>query len=165
MFYGATPSIFEKTKMLRQNMTKQESTLWEELRSNKVLGLRFKPQHLINTFIADFYCHKMKLVIEIDGNSHRALNAAEYDEGREVEMQKLGISTLRFTNQQVDDSLGEVVRKIESSCIKIRKKKKLELNQPSTPTKPWPGLKGEADSTKDTSPLQGVGGDNSLGNG
>ncbi|GAB4246991.1 MAG: hypothetical protein Tsb0034_26070 [Ekhidna sp.] len=70
MFYGATPSIFEKAKMLRQNMTRQELILWKELSANKLLGLRFKAQHPIGNFIADFYCHKLKLVIEIDGDSH-----------------------------------------------------------------------------------------------
>jgi very-short-patch-repair endonuclease len=70
MFYGATPEIFRKAKNLRNNLTFHEKKLWEELRGNKLHGLRFKSQHPIDQFIVDFYCHKLKLVIEIDGNSH-----------------------------------------------------------------------------------------------
>ncbi len=70
MFYGATPPIFEKAKILRNNMTRHEKLLWDELRNNRIFGLRFKAQHPIDTFIADFYCHKLKLVIEMDGQYH-----------------------------------------------------------------------------------------------
>lgn len=54
MLYGAGPSIFEKAKILRLNMTKHEKLRWEELRLNKINGLRFKPQHLISNFVVDF---------------------------------------------------------------------------------------------------------------
>lgn len=149
MFYGATPSIFEKAKMLHLSMNKHELILWEELRANKLLGLRFKPQHLINTFIADFYCHKVKLVVEIDGDSHNSLDQAAYDEGRRDEMEKLGIETIRFSNGDIQSRLPEVLRHLENKCKLL-----LNSDQLSTPT-----LKGEADLNLECkSPLEGVGG-------
>ena len=63
MYYGAPHSIFEKARFLRDNPTNTETILWERLRKNK-LGVKFRRQHPINIYIADFYCHKIKLVIE-----------------------------------------------------------------------------------------------------
>ncbi len=70
MFYGATPLIFERANQLRKNQTESEKFLWEILKNKQMLGLRFKRQHPIDKFIADFYCHSLKLVIEVDGKIH-----------------------------------------------------------------------------------------------
>ena len=77
MFYGAKRKIFERAKELRENMTDAEKILWTRLKSNQ-LGVRFKSQHPINIFIVDFYCHKYKLVIEVDGDYHK--EQKDYDE-------------------------------------------------------------------------------------
>lgn len=69
MFYGAKRSIFEKAKELRENMTVAEKQLWSRLNASQ-LNVRFKRQHPIDIFIADFYCHKFKLVVEVDGEYH-----------------------------------------------------------------------------------------------
>ncbi len=82
MFYGAGPEIFAKAKILRQKMTTAEKLLWQRLKENQ-LGYRFKPQHPIDIFIADFYCHALKLVIEVDGQIHD--HQKDYDEGRTTE--------------------------------------------------------------------------------
>ncbi|GAB4246985.1 MAG: hypothetical protein Tsb0034_26060 [Ekhidna sp.] len=77
--------------------------------------------------------------------------------GREEEMRKLGIQTVRFTNQKIENDLIQVLTEIESFCKKaLIEKEKTNLNQPSTPP-----LKGEADSGTGSSPLQGVGGNKS----
>jgi len=119
MFYGAKPAIFEKAKMLRKNMTKHEVILWGALKGNKLLGLRFKAQHPIDKFIADFYCHKVSLVVEIDGNNHLMKDQAEYDQGRTYEMESLGLSVIRLTNDEIDSDLKEVVRKLKKECESI----------------------------------------------
>ena len=64
MFYGAKPEIFRRARMLRVKMTIEEKLLWNKLKDNQ-LSFRFKPQHPIDIYIADFYCHALKLVIEI----------------------------------------------------------------------------------------------------
>jgi very-short-patch-repair endonuclease len=70
MYYGALPIHFELAKKLRDNQTEAEIFLWENLPRLDIKGIRFKRQHPILYFIADFYCHKLKLVIEIDGGYH-----------------------------------------------------------------------------------------------
>jgi len=116
MFYGANPSIFEKAKMLRSNMTVHEKLLWEELKSNKVMGLRFKAQHPIDIFIADFYCHKIRLVVEVDGESHNSEDQIEYDQNRTMTMKELGITVMRFKNDQIENGISRVIETIKKQC-------------------------------------------------
>lgn len=95
MFYGATPEMFSKAEMLRKNMTTSEKTLWEVLKYG-LDGFKFRRQHPIDIFIADFYCHKAKLFIEIDGDIHDIREIHEYDEGRTDELENYGIKVIRF---------------------------------------------------------------------
>ena len=109
MFYKARPNIFRKAEELRNNMTEAEKLLWERL-SNKQLGVRFKAQHPIEYFIADFYCHSAKLVIELDGEIHN--QQKEYDIGREAEMKEYDIKVIRFTNHEVFENIEGVMERI-----------------------------------------------------
>ncbi len=109
MFYNATPGIFQKAEELRNNMTEAEKMLWERLRK-KQLGVRFKAQHPIERFIADFYCHSAKLVVELDGEIHQ--EQKEYDTGRQAEMEKYDITVIRFKNQEVFEDIESVVERI-----------------------------------------------------
>jgi very-short-patch-repair endonuclease len=120
MFYNAKPIIFERAKAMRENMTQTEKTVWELLKSKNILGLRFKPQHPIDIFIADFYCHPLKLVIEIDGGIHKPINQREYDIGREAELEYWGIKVIRFTNEEVEKDIENVRSKIERICSERR---------------------------------------------
>ena len=112
MFYGAVKSVFDKAKQMRENMTEYESILWEHLKSKQMKGFRFKAQHPIARFIADFYCHKAKLVIEVDGNLHNSSEGQEYDQGRSYEMERFGIRIIRFTNEQVKNNIDLVRQEI-----------------------------------------------------
>lgn len=67
MFYGAPPYIFEKARKLRETMTPAEQILWKYLKKRQLKGCKFRRQHPLSEFIADFYCHSLKLVIEVDG--------------------------------------------------------------------------------------------------
>ena len=118
MFYNAKPHIFEKAKALRNNMTNSELTLWEKLKGKQMLGLRFRPQHPIDIFIADFYCHPIKLVIEIDGGIHKTTEQKEYDIGRTAELNYWGIEVIRFTNEEIENKVNQVIKGIEQTCIK-----------------------------------------------
>lgn len=110
MFYGAKPAIFEKAKLLRENMTLSEELLWARLRQSQ-LGVRFKAQHPIDIFIVDFYCHAHKLIIEVDGGIHRS--QIDYDEGRTGELEKFGLTVIRFTNEEVTNDIESVIEKIK----------------------------------------------------
>ena len=125
MFYNAKPHIFEKAKMLRKNMTEAEEILWGQLRGKKLLGLRFRPQHPVDIFIADFYCHPLKLVIEVDGGIHKSKEQREYDIGREGELENWGIKVIRFTNDEIKNDINKIVKEIKQIC----KKRKSEFLQ------------------------------------
>src|SRR3990172_9586899 len=70
MWKGAPTSGFLKAKELRNQMTISERQLWSELEKNKLLGVKFRRQHPIGIYIVDFYAHKFKLIIELDGKYH-----------------------------------------------------------------------------------------------
>jgi very-short-patch-repair endonuclease len=97
-------------------MTRTEEILWERLRGKKICVLRFRRQHPIDIFIADFYCHKVRLVVEIDGGIHSIQN--DYDIGRSAEMEKYGILVIRFTNEEVEYDIEKVILAIESTVKK-----------------------------------------------
>ena len=117
MFYNAKPYIFERAKILRESMTLSEQKLWEALKGKKMLNLRFRPQHPINIFIADFYCHPIKLVIEVDGGIHKSRDQKEYDINRDAELGYWGIKVIRFTNEEIAHDLKSVLAEIERICI------------------------------------------------
>ena len=96
-------------KELRKNQTPQEIILWSKLRNNQT-GNKWKRQVSIGPYIADFYCWKKLLVIEIDGSQH--LDNKEYDKDREKYFINLGIKTLRFWNNEVNTNIEGVMKKI-----------------------------------------------------
>jgi very-short-patch-repair endonuclease len=107
-------------RQLRNNATPAEKILWEELRKRNIGGEKFLRQFPLFTlqgfgrkafYIADFYCAAHKLVIEVDGPIH--LLKKEYDENRDMVMKEWGFSVLRFTNNEVINSLDKVVEEIE----------------------------------------------------
>ena len=116
-YFGATADTLEKAKELRKTMTKAELLLWNELRRKQINGIRIRRQHPINRFIADFYCTKAKLVIEVDGEIHNYQK--EYDIGRTHELENFGIKVIRFTNNDVYSNIANVVNIITNE-IKLR---------------------------------------------
>ena len=119
LFYDASPEIHRRAKELRKNMTESEILLWAEIRNRKINGLKFRRQHPIDIFIADFYCHEIKLVIELDGNIHYSEENKEYDEGRTAELRYLGVKVMRFTNEEVMTSIHNVLTKIKAFCNQL----------------------------------------------
>lgn len=112
MFYGANKKIFLRAVELRNNMTPAEQLLWQELRKKEIFKVRFKRQHPIGIFIVDFYCHKLKLVIEVDGDIHLREDIKEHDDGRSADIKNFGIRILRFTNREVLENMEMVKKQI-----------------------------------------------------
>ena len=106
-------STFEHARSLRKVQTKAEQILWEALRNNKVCDLKFRRQHPFDNYILDFYNHKMKLAIEVDGEIHNDADVAAYDEVRTKNLIENGITVLRFLNDEVEQDLKKVIKKIE----------------------------------------------------
>ena len=99
MFYGAGRNTFQKAHFLRSKMTDAEMVLWSRLKNRNIFKVRFRRQHPVDIFVLDFYCHEIKLAIEVDGRIHLKREIQEYDEGRSHDIEKFGIKMLRFTNE------------------------------------------------------------------
>lgn len=102
----------QKAKALRREMTPAEASLWEQLRRNQCGGLHFRRQQVIDGFIADFYCHAIGLVVEVDGGIHD--QQAEYDAQRDSILSARGLTILRFTNEQIHSDLSTVLSAIQA---------------------------------------------------
>ena len=101
---------------LRQNLTPSEAFLWSHLKAKQFHNLRFTRQHSIGYYIVDFYCAKLKLIIELDGEVHNNSVQAEKDQIRTNYLSSLGYTVLRFENKMVFDNLSSVFKSIEE-CI------------------------------------------------
>jgi very-short-patch-repair endonuclease len=104
-------SLKELSKGLRNNLTEAEKCLWKRLRL-KHLGYSFYRQKPIGGYIADFYCPKAKLVVEIDGGQHFTPEVIEYDKVRDQVLRGLGLKILHFSNSDVLDNTDIVTTKI-----------------------------------------------------
>ena len=93
-------------------MTEAESILWNCLRDRRLNNFKFRRQHPIGDFIADFFCLERNLVIEVDGDYHNDIEQAQYDEGRTYELNELKIRVIRFTNQEVLSNIDFVLNEI-----------------------------------------------------
>jgi len=113
MFYGALPILFALAKKLRDNQTEAEIFLWNHLSKIQIKGIRFKRQHPILYFVADFYCHKARLVIEVDGAYHDIPEQYEYDKNRDSDLEDLGLKVIRFTNEEVMFNIENTLKSIE----------------------------------------------------
>ena len=113
LYFGASNEIIRRARLLRKVMTNSEAILWENLRDNKFLNLKFRRQHPIHKFIVDFYCHSLKLIIELDGKVHLEESQHERDEGRTYELQKLGVFIIRFKNETVIADMPKIYTEIE----------------------------------------------------
>lgn len=138
MHAGAERGLYIRAKELRDSETHAETILWGFLRT-KPLGHKFRRQHPYAVFILDFYCHKLKLVIEVDGFIHQEEDVRNNDIKRQNLLEADGLTVIRFTNGQVLYELDKVISKIEE-IIKL-------MNE------------GRGEDTLDLSfPLRGTGG-------
>ncbi|MCA9839591.1 MAG: DUF559 domain-containing protein [Trueperaceae bacterium] len=106
------PVLKESARVLRKTMTDAELALWQRLRRKQVLGVQFYRQRPIERFIADFYAHKVKLVIEVDGSQHYEEHGKARDAERTQYLEGLGIEVIRFSNLEVLKELDVVIARI-----------------------------------------------------
>ena len=103
--YGDWLSALEKARMLRRNSTDAERLLWSRLRNGRLEGLKFRRQHVVGRWIADFACVGSKLIVEVDGSSH---SDPSRDCHRDDELTRLGWRVLRVSDGEVIRELDEV---------------------------------------------------------
>ncbi len=117
--------LIPRAKELRHNMTKQEKHLWYDFLCK--YPVRFQRQKAIDNFIVDFYCHKAKLIVELDGSQHYSEEGMEYDSSRSDILAQYALKVIRFANTDVDKNFADV-------CVAIDEKVKQRLKEiPSTP--------------------------------
>lgn len=104
-----------ETKLYRKNLrnesTTAEAVLWVMLKGKQILGLKFRRQHSVGSYILDFYCPHLHLAIELDGEVH--VVREEYDEKRTAFLNKEGIHVLRFENRVVFENPELIINEIE----------------------------------------------------
>jgi N-acetyl-alpha-D-muramate 1-phosphate uridylyltransferase len=122
MYFGASYLLFRRAEELRKFCTWEEEVIWRYLSENK-LGVKFRRQHPLLFYIADFYCHQIKLVIEIDGSIHNKEGVKINDEIRQKEIEALGITVIRFTNSQVKTNIEKIVEDISQKIKKLQSSK------------------------------------------
>ena len=117
-FQTANPDRYALLKSFarenRNNQTDAEKCLWQQLRSG-ALGVKFKRQHIIYDFIADFVCLEKMLIIEVDGAYHFTNAQMESDAYRTEELEQFGFRVLRFTNEEVIFDTEKVINKIKNT--------------------------------------------------
>lgn len=101
-------------RRMRRNPTPAESVLWKRLKGNRLEGLHFRRQQILDGFIVDFYCRLAGLVVELDGPVHDETRV--YDAERTEILEGRGLRVLRFTNNQVFEDLDEVLSQILDSA-------------------------------------------------
>ena len=124
MFAGAPIWLFSFAKELRAKPSPAEEHLWKYLSKNQCCGLRFRRQHPLLYFIADFYCHEIKLVVEVDGDIHLIPEQFQYDESRTQELVAKGITVIRFTNEAILNETKFVMAIITETVQKLLLQKK-----------------------------------------
>ena len=98
--------LLNVARILRRNMTRQEKHLWYDFLRH--YPLKIHKQRIIDDYIADFYCHSARLVIELDGSQHYTSQGKMHDEERTEILERYGIYVLRFFNKDIDDNFESV---------------------------------------------------------
>ncbi len=104
-----------RARELRRSMSLPEGLLWQQLRTRPG-GLKFRRQHPLGPYIADFFCPAAKLVIEVDGESHRMGNRPKHDGVRDKWFEEQGLRVVRFAATDVLNDLESVLRAVTIAC-------------------------------------------------
>jgi very-short-patch-repair endonuclease len=108
------PEKVRRSREHRRDMTPEEATLWHYLRNNRLAGLAFRRQQVIDGFIADLFCAAARLVVEVDGAAHLA--QADYDAERGRILHARSLRVLRVSNNDIRQRLPTVLQRIRESC-------------------------------------------------
>ena len=118
----------EFARLRRQMADEWERQMWQLLRNRQRCNQKFRREHPLGIYIADFYCAAAKLVVEVDGASHQSEESQQYDAARDRWMQQQGIQILRFTCAQVEHETRSVIDQINEA---LKKFEHLSLSPPT----------------------------------
>ncbi|MBI4363222.1 MAG: endonuclease domain-containing protein [Candidatus Doudnabacteria bacterium] len=104
--------LLENSKLQRKSQNPWEAKLWYYLRAKRFQDFKFRRQVAIGPFIVDFYCHKLRLIIELDGSQHNENTSILKDRARQKYLTAQGYRVLRFWNNELDDNIDGVLKVI-----------------------------------------------------
>src|SRR5690606_33966567 len=119
------PKLKQLARNLRNNSTQSEIRLWECLKGKQMLGYDFHRQKPLLSFIADFYCYELELVIELDGYSHQFDEVIQNDKKKQMELEELGLKIIRFDDSEVMNEIDNVLAAIEVYILDYKKRKQM----------------------------------------
>jgi very-short-patch-repair endonuclease len=108
-----------KRRLLRKNMPRAEALIWAKLKGKEMLGYKFRRQYSVGRYIVDFYCPRLKLAVEIDGDSHYQKGSEDSDKHRQAFIESFGIQFLRFTNEDVLKNLEGVLETVRRRVLEM----------------------------------------------
>jgi len=108
-------SANDRRRKLRHNLTSAEAVLWLNLKNGKLDGKKFRRQHSIGPYIADFFCPECRVIVELDGAGHQTVLGAERDFKRSEFLKRFGIRVIRFENRAVFENLEGVLDAIRDA--------------------------------------------------
>ena len=114
------PQLLDFAKTMRHNSTDAEHLMWQLLRAKRFMNLKFRRQHVIKPYIVDFYCHEIGLVIELDGSQHGMDDAIEYDAERTNFLEALGLTVVRYWNDDVLSRTEVVLEDLWRRCSELK---------------------------------------------
>jgi very-short-patch-repair endonuclease len=106
-------------KNLRKDATVPEKIIWDILRNRRFHNLKFRRQHILNGYIVDFYCHEIRLAVELDGVVHDDPDQATYDRERQNSLEKWGITFLRIKNSVIVNHRPQAIRQLEDVAANL----------------------------------------------
>ena len=108
--YKYNKKLVENARVVRKKQTDAEKLLWSKLRNRQLGGYKFRRQYPISKYIVDFYCAGSNLAVELDGSQHQS--STEYDTKRTKSLENLGITVIRFWNNDVFKNIDGVLEEI-----------------------------------------------------
>jgi len=121
------PKLKEFARKLRNNSTKSEIRLWQQLKGKQFFGYDFHRQKPLLNYIADFYCYELNLVIELDGYTHQFEEIVIKDETKQQELESIGLTVLRFDDEEVMKDMNNVLISIEGYMLEFEKQTQEKL--------------------------------------
>ena len=124
MFRGAKPSTFRNADFLRRNPTEAEEILWHFLRDRQMDNVKFRRQHPILEYVADFFVNELEFIIELDGGYHLKEEQRQYDLERETKLKLEQMTILRFPNEDVYYRIDYVLDTIRTKLTELKAMRK-----------------------------------------
>lgn len=116
------PQLLIFAKSMRHSSTNAEQLMWQLLRAKRFMNLKFRRQHVIASYIVDFYCHEIGLVVELDGGQHGTNDVIEYDAERTQFLETLGLTVVRYWNHDVLGRTDVVLGDLWNVCTELKTK-------------------------------------------